>query len=597
MQAALLPDRGVVKVVGDDARRFLNGLVTTDMAKVTPADARFTAVLTPQGKIIVDFMIAEAPTEDGGGFFLDCPRALASTLVEKLNFYKLRAKVICEDLSEVLGVMAVWDGAGNSEYGLSYPDPRLLTLGWRIMLPPHLAADAAADLGATLVDAEAYETHRIALGVPRGGLDFIYSDTFPHEADMDQLNGVDFDKGCYVGQEVVSRVEHRASARSRVVPIAYDEFAPSSGLADHGKWKAGRTARLDGQGSGPRAPASRSCRRRDCQRHGAGSWRHHHPRREARLGEFRLAGQSEGRDMSKSVLHPDGINRCPWPKQDPLYVAYHDDEWGVPEFDDRALYEKLVLDGFQAGLSWITILRKRENFRHAFDGFDPEKIARYQKRKTKSLMKDAGIVRNRAKIEGAISSARAWLEIMEKGPGFSNFLWDHLDGKPKVNHFRTTKQVPAETPAVAKNVERTHWTWFQICRADDRLCVHAGGWHGQRPSCHLLSPRPACEIQAQAMTPKPARRGKSALRAWQRMLSGRRLDLLDPSPLDVELDDIAHGLARVARWNGQTQGAHIFSVAQHSLLVEALARAKVPRLDRNARLAVLAARRTGICGR
>jgi len=149
--------------------------------------------------------------------------------------------------------------------------------------------------------------------------------------------------------------------------------------------------------------------------------------------------------MSKSVLHPDGIQRCPWPKQDPLYVAYHDEEWGVPEFDDRALYEKLVLDGFQAGLSWITILRKRENFRRAFDGFEPEKIARYQKRKIESLMKDAGIVRNRAKIEGAVSSARAWLEIMEKGAGFSNFLWDHLEGKPKVNHFRTTKQVPAET--------------------------------------------------------------------------------------------------------------------------------------------------------
>src|SRR5215471_10926646 len=206
MQAALLTDRGVVKVAGDDARRFLNGLVTVDMAKVTPANPRFAALLTAQGKIIVDFMIAEAPTEDGGGFFLDCPRALASTLVEKLNFYKLRAKVICEDLSEVLGVMAVWHGTSDSEYGLSYPDPRLSSLGWRIMLPPHLASQAAADLGATLVDAEAYETHRIVLGVPRGGLDFIYSDTFPHEADMDQLNGVDFDKGCYVGQEVVSRV-------------------------------------------------------------------------------------------------------------------------------------------------------------------------------------------------------------------------------------------------------------------------------------------------------------------------------------------------------------------------------------------------------
>ena len=230
MQAVLLLDRGVVKVVGNDARRFLNGLVTGDMAKVAAGAPRFAALLTPQGKIIVDFIIAEAPAEDGGGFFLDCPRVLAPTLVEKLNFYKLRAKVICEDLSEVLGVMAVWGGVADSEYGLSYPDPRLPALGSRIMLPPHLAAEAAADIGADLTDADTYEAHRIALGVPRGGTDFAYGDTFPHEADMDQLNGVDFDKGCYVGQEVVSRVEHRASARSRVVPIAYDEFAPISGL-------------------------------------------------------------------------------------------------------------------------------------------------------------------------------------------------------------------------------------------------------------------------------------------------------------------------------------------------------------------------------
>ncbi len=149
--------------------------------------------------------------------------------------------------------------------------------------------------------------------------------------------------------------------------------------------------------------------------------------------------------MSARVLHSDGLTRCPWPKQDPLYLAYHDEEWGVPEYDDRALYEKLVLDGFQAGLSWITILRKRENFRRAFDDFQPEKIARYQKRKVERLMQDAGIVRNRAKIEGAVGSARAWLDIMEKGPGFSKLLWDFLDGKPKQNAFRGVGQVPAET--------------------------------------------------------------------------------------------------------------------------------------------------------
>jgi len=149
--------------------------------------------------------------------------------------------------------------------------------------------------------------------------------------------------------------------------------------------------------------------------------------------------------MSAAVVHADGLQRCPWPKQDPLYVAYHDEEWGVPEFDDRALYEKLVLDGFQAGLSWITILRKRENFRKAFDDFDPEKIARYPKRKIERLMQDAGIVRNRAKIEGAVLSARGYLDIMEKGTGFSALLWGFLDGMPKINKFRSTKQVPAET--------------------------------------------------------------------------------------------------------------------------------------------------------
>jgi DNA-3-methyladenine glycosylase I len=143
---------------------------------------------------------------------------------------------------------------------------------------------------------------------------------------------------------------------------------------------------------------------------------------------------------------PDDLVRCPWPKDDALYVGYHDEEWGVPEFDDRALYEKLVLDGFQAGLSWITILRKRENFRRAFDGFAPEKIARYTPKKVERLMGDAGIVRNRAKIEGTVLSARAWLDLMEKGPGFTQLLWDFVDGKPKVNRYRTMQQVPAETP-------------------------------------------------------------------------------------------------------------------------------------------------------
>jgi len=235
MKAALLPDRGVVKVAGDGARNFLHGLVTADIFKLTPGTARFCALLTPQGKIIADFIVAEAPAAPSGGsdggFFLDIPRALGGTLVNRLNLYKLRAKVLVEDLSETLGVLAAWDGTGSTQFGLCYADPRLPALGLRLMIPAHRAAEAAVELGAALVDASAYEAHRIALGVPRGGLDFAYGDAFPHEADMDQLGGVDFTKGCYVGQEVVSRVEHRGTARTRAVPLRYDGAAPEVGAA------------------------------------------------------------------------------------------------------------------------------------------------------------------------------------------------------------------------------------------------------------------------------------------------------------------------------------------------------------------------------
>jgi folate-binding protein YgfZ len=229
MKAALLPDRGVIKVVGDEARAFLHGLVSADVLGLKPGTARFCALLTPQGKIVADFFVAEAPPAQGGGFFLDVARSLATPLVAKLNLYKLRSRLVIEDLSEILGVLAVWDGEAKTAYGLAYADPRLPALGLRVMVAPHLAAAVAADLGAKLVDAAAYEAHRIALGVPSGGVDFRYGDAFPHEADMDQLHGVDFAKGCYVGQEVVSRMEHRGSARTRAVPVRYEGAAPESG--------------------------------------------------------------------------------------------------------------------------------------------------------------------------------------------------------------------------------------------------------------------------------------------------------------------------------------------------------------------------------
>lgn len=137
---------------------------------------------------------------------------------------------------------------------------------------------------------------------------------------------------------------------------------------------------------------------------------------------------------------------CTWYGNDPFYKAYHDEEWGVPEYDSRALYEKLILDGFQAGLSWITILRKRENFKAAFDNFSPEIIARYDDAKVKALMQDSGIVRNRAKILGTIKGAQLFLEIEEtEDGGFSKLLWNYLDGSPLQNSWQSMSEVPAET--------------------------------------------------------------------------------------------------------------------------------------------------------
>jgi len=230
MKAASLPDRGIIKVGGEDARGFLDGLVTTNITLVQPGLARFGALLTPQGKIVIDFLVTEAPETYGGGFVFDCPLALAQTLVDKLRFYKLRAKVTVENLSAQLGVLAVWNGVPKARPDLAFEDPRDPKLGWRMLVPSDLIATTAGTLGAQLVDSEAYEAHRIACGAPRGGIDFIYGDAFPHEANMDRLHGVDFDKGCYVGQEVVSRMEHRGTARTRTVRVRLDGAAPEIGV-------------------------------------------------------------------------------------------------------------------------------------------------------------------------------------------------------------------------------------------------------------------------------------------------------------------------------------------------------------------------------
>ncbi|ABD89854.1 YgfZ/GcvT domain-containing protein [Rhodopseudomonas palustris] len=229
MKSAFLANRGVVKISGEDARHFLNGLVTTDMTKLTPSQGRFGALLTPQGKIVADFFVTELPAADDGGFLLDCPRELAQPLADKLKFYKLRAKVLVENLSDRLGVLAIWDGELTTLPEACFADPRDPKLGWRCLLPVELANKTAEWIGAPLVDAVLYDARRISCGAPAGGVDFRYGDAFPHEANMDRLHGVDFDKGCYVGQEVVSRMQHRGTARTRTVRLGFDGAQPEPG--------------------------------------------------------------------------------------------------------------------------------------------------------------------------------------------------------------------------------------------------------------------------------------------------------------------------------------------------------------------------------
>ncbi len=228
MRAILLPGRAVLRVSGEDATKFLNGIVTSSVDRLAPGDAAYTALLTPQGKIIVDFFVAAVPAEEGGGFIIDTPEVLATDLLAKLNLYKLRAKVEISARPD-LTVVAAIDKQPSAELGLVFADPRHSGMGWRMVLPSEGAEAALRDAGMTIERPELWQGRRIVLGIPEGGKDFVYGDTFPHEADMDALHGVDFQKGCFIGQEVVSRVQRRDEGpRKRIVPVAF-ENAPASG--------------------------------------------------------------------------------------------------------------------------------------------------------------------------------------------------------------------------------------------------------------------------------------------------------------------------------------------------------------------------------
>jgi folate-binding protein YgfZ len=222
-----LEDRGVLRIAGEDATGFLQGLLTNDVEGLAVGAARYAALLSPQGKILFDFLVLRIPADSGATFLIDCLASQAGELAKRLGFYRLRAKVAVTDESAGHAVVAFWgdDGTpapGGLAGGFVYVDPRDDRLGARAIL---LRAEAAG-IGAA---ADEYETHRIALGVPKGGVDFAFADIFPHDANLDLLHGVDFEKGCYVGQEVVSRMRHRGGARKRIVRLNLSGPAPEPG--------------------------------------------------------------------------------------------------------------------------------------------------------------------------------------------------------------------------------------------------------------------------------------------------------------------------------------------------------------------------------
>jgi folate-binding protein YgfZ len=217
---AELSRRGVVAVGGPDAGAFLNDLITSDMPQA-PGSAAFGGLLTPQGKVLFDAIVHRA----GDRYLFDLPRTLTADFAKRLTFYRLRAKVEIADLSDEQIVVAAWGDGPPVLDGPVAPDPRLPALGYRGIVPA--GADMAPDFSeATTAN---YDAHRITLGVPEGGIDFAFGDAFPHDADMDQLHGIDFKKGCYVGQEVVSRMEHRGTARRRFVLARGDGALPAAG--------------------------------------------------------------------------------------------------------------------------------------------------------------------------------------------------------------------------------------------------------------------------------------------------------------------------------------------------------------------------------
>ncbi|MGH6847150.1 MAG: YgfZ/GcvT domain-containing protein [Methylocella sp.] len=221
----LLGDRGVIELAGTEATGFLQRLITNSVLNIPKGEGRYAGLLTPQGKLLFDFFVVPLPEGPEAGYLIDCAGEQTADLVKRLNLHKMRAKIAIRDKSEKFAVAAIFGGEAPAGLeGLIYRDTRAPQMGLRVIVP---RGNALAKLNCA--DASCYEAHRIAQGVPKGGVDFVHGDAFVHDINLDLMNGVDFKKGCYVGQEVVARVHYRNSARKRIVKIHFDGPAPAPG--------------------------------------------------------------------------------------------------------------------------------------------------------------------------------------------------------------------------------------------------------------------------------------------------------------------------------------------------------------------------------
>lgn len=243
---APLQDRGAVVISGAGAVQFLNGIVTNEVGHLHEGEAAHTGLLSPQGKILFDFLSLRV----ADGFLLDVAAAKAGDLVKRLSMYKLRAAVEIKDVSDTFSVLALWGNDPNLPgitVAQSFTDPRHAALGMRILADSRFVTDIVSGSKGLETDAYAYHAHRIALGVPEGGKDYEFGDTYPHEADFDLFNGVSFKKGCYVGQEVVSRMQHKTVVRKRVVRISGERDLASGSDVTHNGVIFGRVGSTDGR--------------------------------------------------------------------------------------------------------------------------------------------------------------------------------------------------------------------------------------------------------------------------------------------------------------------------------------------------------------